>query len=78
MNAQDRLKIKKAGFRIFRKRRVYPIGAGKGSVKSEIWEISDAGSWCKLSGYESQAAMDRDWKQLMKNDMCIGDQEGLE
>jgi hypothetical protein len=74
MNGQDRSKLKKAGFRVFRTRKVYPINAEKESVRSEIWEISDAGSWCKFSGYESQAAMDRAWKQLMEDDMCVGDQ----
>lgn len=77
MDATDRSKLKKAGFRIFRKRKVWPIEKKKGSVKSEIWEISNEGSWCKLSGYESQAAMERAWKQLMEDDMCVGDQGGI-
>ena len=72
MNAQDRLKLKRAGFRIFRKRRVYPVARLDNRVRSEIWELQ--GDWCKYSEYESQAAMERDWKELMKHEKNIGDE----
>ena len=56
MNALDRNKVRHAGFRIFRQRRVYPI-EGSGKVLNSIWELSDTGSWCKYQEYESKAAL---------------------
>jgi len=72
MNALDRNKVRHAGFRIFRQRRVYPI-EGSGKVLNSIWELSDTGSWCKYQEYESKAAMDRAWAELMKDSKAIGD-----
>jgi len=77
MNAQDRNKLKNAGYRIFRKRQVCPV-TGAGRKENEIWELSNQGSWCKFKRYESQVEMDRAWKEIMKNDMCISDQGGME
>jgi hypothetical protein len=74
MLSQDRNKIKKAGFRIFRQRLVHPISGGV--VKNEIWELSDKGSWCKFAGdYPSKAAMARVWVELMKDSKNIGEGE---
>jgi len=72
MNAMDRNKIKHAGFRIFRQRRVHAIAGGK-PVENQIWELSETGNWCKYQDYESNAAMKRAWGELMKDSMCIGD-----
>jgi len=72
MNALDRNKVRRAGFRIFRQRRVYPI-EGSGKVLNSIWELSDTGSWCKYQDYESMAAMKRAWDELMKDSMTIGE-----
>jgi hypothetical protein len=73
VNAQSRNKIKAAGFRIFRQRRVYPIGGGK--VKNEIWELSDMG-WRKYSDEPSKSAMLMAWHELMKDSKNIGEGEG--
>jgi hypothetical protein len=73
MNAEDRLKVKRAGFRIFRQRRIYPIDRFDNKVRNEIWELSDKGSWCKYQDYPSQAAMERAWKDLMKDKKNIGE-----
>jgi len=72
MNARDRNKVKHAGFRIFRQRRVYPI-TGEGKILNSIWELSDRGSWCKYQDYPSQAAMERVWFELMKDTKNISD-----
>jgi hypothetical protein len=68
------LKVKAAGFRIFRQRRVHPI-VGNAPVKNSIWELSDKGSWCKYQDYESKAAMERAWRDLMKDSKNIGEGE---
>jgi len=75
MNAMDRNKIKHAGFRIFRQRRIYPVtgAAGGTGIENQIWELSESGSWCKYQDYESYAALKRAWDELMKDSMNIGD-----
>lgn len=68
MNSFDRNKLKKAGFRIFRKR-------DDGVDKPSIWELKDSGSWGKYEDYPSKAARDREWKTLMMSQTNIGDTE---
>ena len=77
MNGTDRIKLKRAGFRIFRKRLPYPGS----DTEISIWEFSDRGTWCKhIVGANNDspllgalASLERTWETLMQEEMNIGD-----
>ena len=67
MHSQDRIKLRKAGFRIFRMRTDGPTGA-----RYSIWDYD--GSWKKHSAYKTAAAMRDAWQELMADNLNIGDE----
>lgn len=71
MDPKDFVKLKRAGFRIFRKR---PYGQNVAD-KIAIWELSGGGRWFKFEGYQTQQDRDEDWKCLMLDAKNIGDLE---
>lgn len=66
MQSTDRIKLRKAGFRIFRQRLSSPTGD-----KHSIWEYVD--SWVQHSKYRTQTELFKGWHDLMLNDKHIGD-----
>jgi len=67
MNAGDRWKIQRAGFRIFRKRP--PVTDG---MPWSIWECK-GGGWSKHSEQATHAEHERAWKMLLTDPKCIGE-----
>lgn len=60
-SAEGRMKLKRAGFRIFR------AETGRNMIK----EFSDKGSWHKHSEYKSSAAMQRAFKNLLADEKHV-------
>ncbi len=73
MTRTDRIKLKRAGFRIFRKRLPYPGRFPGSDTEISIWEFSDRGTWCKHIELGTLASMERTWETLMQEEMNISD-----
>ena len=67
MKSQDRCKLRRAGYRIFRMHIRVPTGA-----RYSIWEYDHA--WVKHAGFKTTAVMREAWKILMNDDLNIGDE----
>ena len=69
MEARDRMKLLRAGFKIFRRRPGFP----EDGERSSIWEFSKTGSWCLFEKYKTQRDRDEYWKHLTNDEKTIGD-----
>jgi len=69
MNDVDKQKVKKAGFRIFRKHFSEIDHPGCTS----IWELNSAGGWNRYLGLSSNGNLDEEWNHLMRDEKNIGD-----
>ena len=63
MDSLDRMKLMKAGFRIFRQH----------EYEKRITECTDKGGWKLHAQYSTKAAMNRAWKELKSLPEAIGD-----